>query len=217
MASSSRSPSKLNPNTTLCLACSSSLPPRFVQVIGKPPETSLAFSSEVYLTQCCRRPICPTCLTTNPRLARYNPCLACLGGVRAVGSSRSSEHHAVETVDVNVDGAVLERDFFVIGDEDEDPPDFRAARLGGFETDVPSTPPAYPCQSSVERIATKVDAQGELQQVPPPTPSLPGNDLSQAPGDTHADETSEPIPSKYYLKSGDTITGIALRFGIDVR
>ncbi|KAH9063868.1 hypothetical protein EDB87DRAFT_1541379, partial [Lactarius vividus] len=60
----------------LCLACSSSLPPRLAASLGQSPE--------LFFTRCCGRPICPSCLTANPRLARYNPCLLCLGGMGAV-------------------------------------------------------------------------------------------------------------------------------------
>ncbi|KAF8273259.1 hypothetical protein EI94DRAFT_1769325 [Lactarius quietus] len=86
---------------TLCLACSSSLPPRL-------PEP------ELFLTRCCGRPICPSCLTSNPRLARYNPCLLCLGGMGAIdpgkvdGLVRGGQQQAV----INVDGAVRDEDVF---------------------------------------------------------------------------------------------------------
>ncbi|KAJ7274505.1 hypothetical protein B0H12DRAFT_1228223 [Mycena haematopus] len=79
--------------TSLCLACSS----------------SLLANEKIFTTPCCRQPICAACIQANPRLARYNPCLACLGGVAVVGS-RSG----------NVDGAVRDEDTFAIGDDDDD-------------------------------------------------------------------------------------------------
>lgn len=87
--------------SALCLACSSSLPPR-------------SHAHEVFTTPCCGRPICPNCLKSNPRLARYDPCLACLGGVDAVASNRSQRPN-------NITGAVRDEDTYVIGDDDEDP------------------------------------------------------------------------------------------------
>jgi hypothetical protein len=71
----------------LCLVCSSSLPP-------------LRSSTLIFITNCCRRPICPSCITSNPRLARYDPCLACLVGVGVL--TRSLD------------------DTFILGDDDDD-------------------------------------------------------------------------------------------------
>ncbi|KAF9496757.1 hypothetical protein BDN71DRAFT_1445684 [Pleurotus eryngii] len=90
--------------STLCLTCSSSLPPR---------------SGQVFTTPCCGRPICPTCLKSNPRLARYDPCLACLGGMDAVASSRTQRNPPDGPRNVN--GAARDEDTYVIGDDDEDP------------------------------------------------------------------------------------------------
>ncbi|EIW57331.1 uncharacterized protein TRAVEDRAFT_105394, partial [Trametes versicolor FP-101664 SS1] len=95
----------------LCLACSASLPPHKVD-------------SKIYLTQCCARPICPHCLSTNPRLARYNPCLRCLAGVNAVktrpsAASSSQRHGDNAATRTNIDGSVRDEDIFVVEDEDE--------------------------------------------------------------------------------------------------
>ncbi|KAH9987333.1 hypothetical protein BJV74DRAFT_755503, partial [Russula compacta] len=95
----------------LCLACSSSLPPRLWNNSTRRP------SSELFLTRCCGRPICPSCLASNPRLARYDPCLACLSGIGALGSEKVRGQHQVAP---NVDGAVRDEDVFVVGEEDED-------------------------------------------------------------------------------------------------
>ncbi|KAF7374988.1 LysM domain-containing protein [Mycena sanguinolenta] len=83
--------------TSLCLACSSSLPPK---------------SEKTFTTECCSQPICAACVAANPRLARYNPCLACLGGVAVVRSKSGSTS--------NVDGAVRDEDNFAIGDDEDD-------------------------------------------------------------------------------------------------
>ncbi|KAF8975310.1 hypothetical protein BDQ17DRAFT_1268068 [Cyathus striatus] len=83
----------------LCLTCSSSLPP-----------LKLASSSKnvIFTTNCCQRPICPSCLCSNPRLRRYDPCLACLAGVDVVSRN---------VVKRNADGGVRDEDMFSIGDE----------------------------------------------------------------------------------------------------
>src|SRR5882757_8477764 len=118
-----------NSNAPLCLACSSSLPPRLWKRTTEHQQgaqsgqwqTSSNASGDselLFLTRCCGRPICPSCLTSNPRLARYNPCLACLGGVGAVGTKKLQEQQY--PMASNVDGAVRDEDVFVVGDEDED-------------------------------------------------------------------------------------------------
>lgn len=114
----------------LCLACCGSLPPT-------------ASEREVlFMTDCCRRPICQQCLASNPRLSRFVPCLACLSGVRAVAHSASQQRAttatptsrptdpsfgwqnqrslASERNSLNIDGSLRDEDVFVLGDEDED-------------------------------------------------------------------------------------------------
>ncbi|KAJ7284890.1 hypothetical protein C8J57DRAFT_1432158 [Mycena rebaudengoi] len=142
--------------STLCLACSSSLPPKL--------------NSPVFTTPCCNRPICPSCLASNPRLARYDPCLACLGGVEL--SSR------------NVDGAVRDEDTFVLGDSDEEE----------FDNDDNKGESKSP-ESGFNNLASTID----IAETTKPAP----------------DSTS--APPKYYIKRGDTLQGISLRFGLDGR
>ncbi|KAF7327896.1 LysM domain-containing protein [Mycena kentingensis (nom. inval.)] len=125
----------------LCLACSSSLPS--------------SKGTSIFTTACCVRPICPTCIEANPRLARYNPCLQCLGGIDVVARNIAAQK-------LNVDGAVRDEDNFVVGDDEED--------------------------------------ENEVEEVQQP------------------EQTVAPTPSdKYYLKRGDTLQGIALRFKVDGR
>ncbi|KAK0200913.1 hypothetical protein DFS33DRAFT_1462682 [Desarmillaria ectypa] len=115
--------------TDLCLACSSSLPPQKLS------------ESKLFLTECCQRPICPNCITLNPRLSRYNPCLACLGGVGVIGARMGRSKP--ELAQSNLDGAVRDEDMFVVGDDDEDDED---------TTSMP--PPAYTESSSVTSAET---------------------------------------------------------------
>ena len=188
--------------TPLCLACSSSLPPRLWKRTleraegGELEGTSSSStgrsdrarrsSSELFLTLCCGRPICPSCVTSNPRLVRYNPCLACLGGVGAVGSEKVTvlrgEHQVASS---NVDGAVRDEDVFIVGDEDED-------------------------EASETHDGEAGEASG---RIPPPSEVVepPKPDISVRPaGDSNIDH------GRYYIRSDDTLLGISLRLGIDV-
>ncbi|EGN98874.1 hypothetical protein SERLA73DRAFT_136888, partial [Serpula lacrymans var. lacrymans S7.3] len=115
------SQSYVDRSAVLCLACSSSLPPRSKHVVGNT-------DNDIFITSCCNRPICPSCLSANPRLRRYNPCLSCLGGVDVVGTA-SGLVSATKTP--NIDGAVRDEDNFVIGDDDDDIDD-------GLENTIPS-------------------------------------------------------------------------------
>jgi hypothetical protein len=124
--------SSWNTMATLCLACSSSLPPRLWKQFqdgtkngstsassSSGNEATLRASSELFLTQCCGRPICPSCLTSNPRLARYNPCLLCLGGMGVVDPRKVDRSlREQQQASLNVDGAVRDEDVFVVGEED---------------------------------------------------------------------------------------------------
>lgn len=184
-------------STTLCLACSSSLPPS---------KSSLS----LFTTACCNRPICPQCLQSNPRLARYNPCLACLGGVGAINAaSRNFSAKGKEAVNSNVDGAIRDEDNFAIGDDsDEEEED-------GAEASQSGPPPPY-------SESTPLPAPAEE----PPTPQQLDTGANTEGGGPNVSEThSQPAtpeenagsnPSKYYIKPSDNLQGIALRFGLKV-
>ncbi|KIK10115.1 hypothetical protein K443DRAFT_81248 [Laccaria amethystina LaAM-08-1] len=99
---STPNPTLIDRNTALCLACSASLPPK---------------NNDIHITNCCRRPICPTCIGNNSRLMRYNPCLACLEGVDVIVSRSQSRTSLLEVR--NLDGAVRDEETFVLGDDDD--------------------------------------------------------------------------------------------------
>lgn len=175
-------------NVALCLACSSSL-----------PRVKSASRENIFTTSCCRRPICPACLQSNPRLARYNPCLACLGGVGAVGGGiREGLPGLLESR--NVDGAVRDEDTFVLGDDEDDSAD---------ETESPS-PPAYPTPSLSTSAHTEETTTSQRS-----SPSLTNSGEQMAPPIT--EQLNHTGPLQYDLKPGDTIQGLALRFGVNVR
>lgn len=152
-------------NISLCLACSSSLPPRSHEPF--------------FTTQCCNKPICASCISNNPRLARYNPCLACLGGVEAIGSRSSGGKQLVPPEKVNIDGAVRDEDTFILGDD---------------EDSEEEGPPPY-----LEQTSTSSSSSQAVGSPP---------DISEV--------TVSDTPHKYHIRQGDSLHGIALRFGVNV-
>jgi len=199
-------PWDLSATAPLCLACSSSLPPRLWKrtfesaknrsaassssCSGGSTDSARRSSSELFLTQCCGRPICPSCVTSNPRLVRYNPCLACLGAV-----SSEKVLHGKHQVPSNVDGAVRDEDVFVVGDEDED----EASEMhDGEDTKAPGDipPPSEVAQPLKSDISLEHRAD-----------SLPSDE---------APDNNQSSPGRYHIQPHDTLLGISLRLGIDV-
>lgn len=137
----------------LCLACSASLLP----------------SSDVYTTKCCQRPICPSCITSIPRLVRYHPCLACQSGTGSIAGAQD-----------------LGQDTFTVGDESD-------------ESDVED-------QSSLTDTGTlRAEVVHEDHTGTVATQTEPSS------LDTSAIEGGPPF---YNIKPGDSLQGIALRFGV---
>ncbi|KAJ3996180.1 hypothetical protein F5050DRAFT_1571999 [Lentinula boryana] len=178
--------SAIDINVLLCLACSSSLPSRS--------------HDSVFMTNCCQKPICSLCISTNPRLARYNPCLACLGGVQAVGSRSNvgRQEQLVPPERVNIDGAVRDEDTFVLGDDEHDDTD-------SDEEGAP--PPPYLGQYSAQSSSSAVQ----------PTDRQHTNSQFNLPVDIKMDTNAPNHSSEYHIQRGDTVLGIALRFGVNGR
>ena|SRR6267154_1325685 len=169
-------------STVLCLACSSSLPPKSER--------------DLFMTECCGRPICPVCISSNPRLRRYNPCLSCLGGVGVVSSA------SARNVCPPNNGTVQDEDIFVLGDdEDED----KRHELDSVSSSSSVSPPA---SSSTSSSTSSLTSESTL--------IIQTNDASAEHAEVVA--TGEQyIPSKYYIKPRDTLQGIALRYRFNVR
>lgn len=167
--------------TNLCLACSSSLPPKSYE--------------SAFHTKCCRRPICPSCLSSNPRLARYDPCLACLSGVGVVGHSGAAAKSTTLSTPVNIDGGLKDEDTFVLGSDDDDDED---------DSDAREPPPAY----------EPVEAAPSSAIIAPETAPSDATDAQPDPSDVQHEVDG---PLKYYLKRGDTLQGISFKFAVDVR
>ena len=174
-------------SVSLCLACSASLPPR-------------TEDSKVFHTLCCSRPICPTCVAANPRLTRYNPCLLCLAGVSAVNASSSSNIVPGAIGRTNVDGSVRDEDVFVLEDEDED-------GVSDLETDE-GTPSRGPNAGALDMTAL-VSGSGQAE-------ANCATDTEQADRPDPIEDKRD-IPSKYFIRPDDTLLGISLKLGIDVR
>ena len=203
--------SVLDRRTTLCLACSSSLPPK-------------VDDSELFITKCCGRPICPRCLESNPRLARYNPCLVCLAGVGVIQASSSSKSRpggkpaggvGVQSARVeNLDGGVKDRDLFVLGDDDDEDSDLDDDMNLDGESNGRCSRSAAPPPPDV------IQTNSPLLKTPPPPPvtavgESPSTDITRTTPPL-SDDQQPTKPTLYRLRRGDTLMGIALRFRLDV-
>ncbi|KAF5382138.1 hypothetical protein D9615_004303 [Tricholomella constricta] len=195
----------IDKNTTLCFACSSSLPPlkKFNSNSGISTSTT-DISAGVFTTPCCQRLICPSCIARNPRLQRYNPCLACLGGVGVVRSPSGSIPRSGARL--NIDGAARDEDMFVLGD-DEDESNFDDEKEGlTVAQDVLS-----PGQSPPPAIIPHKAFQGDISTTAIESEIPTVEEDEQTPDGTEA----ESLPLKYHITRSDTLQGIVLRYGLD--
>lgn len=149
------------------------------------------------MTECCARPICPTCISSNPRLRSYNPCLSCLGGVGVVSSAFPRN-----TLIAN-NNTVRDEDIFILGDDEDD--EDEAHGLASVPLISEPAPPAYPLASSSSSSLT--------------SESILTAQISDASaGHAEVIVTGEQYtPSRYYINSRDTLQGIALRYGANGR
>jgi len=86
----------------------------------------------------------------------------------------------------NVDGAVKDEDMFVLGDDEDEAPSEEEA------------PPAH-----AEAATTPTIPEHE-------TPATEAQAIT-----SHSADHTAPTSPQYYIKPGDTLQGIALRFGIN--
>ncbi|KAL5485702.1 hypothetical protein ACEPAI_6743 [Sanghuangporus weigelae] len=222
-------------------------------------KVELEYKHELYMsifrTQCCNRPICSACLGSNPRLARYVPCLACLGGVHAVagpsGSSSSLKHPISSSqklkqdkemeleLDTNLNGALRDRDVFVLGDDEEDysdaesnmpsrrtnktPPPAYSATIpntlspSGDENEGPEQPRGADADSQVQSTrGTKSIINGRQRDINS-TVEAPFPAPTTTPITASTEVATKPTPRKHYIQKGDTLRGLALRYGVDGR
>ena len=163
-------------------------------------------SEQLFLTRCCGRPICPSCLTSNPRLARYDPCLACLGGIGAVGTKKKLQgQYLTASESSNVDGAVRDEDVFVVGgDEDEDGDEDGASE---------------PDDDGEAAKASSAASSPPFEGAGPPAPDVqvgPFAEPDKPDAPTELTGSNQGSPERYYIRPDDTLLGISFRLGIDV-
>ncbi|KAG2347956.1 hypothetical protein BDR05DRAFT_875990 [Suillus weaverae] len=170
-------------STALCLTCSSCLPPKS--------------DADLFMTECCARPICPTCITSNPRLRSYNPCLSCLGGVGVVSSSFARNIRTANN------DTIRDEDIFILGDDEDDEDDAHELASVSLISEPASSayPLAFSSSSSLTSGSTLVKQTSDASA-----------------GHAEVVVTDEQcIPSRYYINSRDTLQGIALRYGANGR
>lgn len=163
----------------------------------------------------------------NPRLARYNPCLACLAGVGVIQASSSARNRpggkpaggaGVQLTRVeNLDGGVKDQDMFALGDDDDEDIEDDDASMGEEDGGQFPRSPAPPPPDVIHTTSP-------LPKTPPPPPVTGYTDeppIANA-TPTHPARIEDPQPPKqdapavYRLRRGDTLMGIALRFRLDV-
>ncbi|KAG9018254.1 hypothetical protein FRB90_011761 [Tulasnella sp. 427] len=181
-------------STSLCLACSSGI------------SASSNSEAKVHITECCNRPICTQCLSKNPRLVSYNPCLSCLGGVGVVASAPEANKRGLKV------GNVQAEDVYAIGDESDD--DDSVAFGGDGDGDGRS--------SSTGRAETaQVDPSSSTQGITQSSSNT--NDVEAQPLDSESSQAADESRlrasrnAEYWIKPNDTLVGIALKFGVDGR
>ncbi|KAG8812620.1 hypothetical protein FRC17_001941 [Serendipita sp. 399] len=149
--------------------------------------TILSKHQGLYQTTCCNKPICTACLQANPRLKYYTPCLSCGGGVDVVGLS-SKIGETSAYKSPYTEQLKQEETAFVIGGDDEDDDQEVADGTNQLEVGERDHP-----------------VHAEMQE---------DQNLINGPA---AEDASSKVPAKYWLRKGDTLHGIALRFKLNSR
>jgi len=175
----------------LCLLCASTvLRPASPAAAAATSTSSQRINSAdgAVETTCCRRPICGPCCKAKGRAARWDPCLLCAAGHPP---PRSSSGTTTATTD---DGSGQ----FVLGDSDDDDDD---------DTDEHDATDGAPAEGAMQ--ATDA-ARAELPVEPPAAAA------AAAEGDVGA-LTADGRPVRHIVRKGETLIGIALKYGADVR
>lgn len=207
----------------LCLTCASSISLKELEL-----EASRNTSNSLFRTACCQRPICSGCLSRNPRLRVYNPCLACLAGADATSKSSvlASSSSIIAVRGGASDGAldsksglevndVPENEMFTIGDSDDEE-ELEGGDRGRREESERAaaaaeglSPPPYTALLSASESSATPSNDHAAPSPPTTHPASNGSLLSGV--------VSSSDPSKYYIQPGDTLSALSLRLGVDVR
>ncbi|WVW86577.1 hypothetical protein I302_108627 [Kwoniella bestiolae CBS 10118] len=167
-----------------CQTCSSELTPITLKSSFLPP--------------CCFTPICPNCITRNPRLKEYIPCLRC-------GDPRTAELKGGGNLTFPIRNGSGNRD--VVGSNGDEV----VFEIGDDEDDMP---PEYQSTISHEGDRLDEDEDGELS-----------NDHEQA-GTSHDTSNAEILPDEeaekyetvevtHQIQRGDTLLSISRRYATD--
>jgi len=188
----------------LCLFCSSTLLPR----------QQGAYESRFpkWSTPCCLQPICESCLARNPRLLFYNPCLKCLTGVGALKFRKNPPVENLRVLEPNAGSHFV----IVAGDGSDDSDegeDLRSSLLPHVGTSDP------PHGMSNGTTIMGEDGHAAVSQKLPlhPSHTAKGSELLAQRRSGSSSNTLLASTSEYYIKSKDTLRGIALRLGVDAR
>jgi hypothetical protein len=143
-------------------------------------------------------------MQSNPRLATYDPCLACLNGI---GASRGSTLFNHITIQSKKPPFIINNDesMFVLGCDSDDEETEKQEKLPIEEPSrlSPSEPPTYE-----ETVNPRIREDVQPSIITDGTPPVSGSGPSVL---------SVSVLDRYYINPRDTIHGIALRFGVDVR
>ena len=113
-------------------------------------------------------------------------------------------------VNLNVDGAVRDEDNFAIGDDEEEEEEEKVEDQ--TEPSQPGSPPPYPGSTPLSTAAEEATPQRLNTNA-----NVAGGGTSASPKNQEIlEESARSGPSKYYIKSSDSLQGIALRFGLKV-
>ena len=197
------------PTDIFCLFCSSTLLPR--------SQTSSEIKFPKWTTPCCLEPICDKCLTRNPRLLYYNPCLKCLSGVSALNTYRGFPLTS-RVVEPKSDGHFIIADDESGSEDDED----RASDLRSCTSPhgKPSDPPPTHEGPRNRNDTLNYCGGSAVRRDGPPAPleAVKGSKLSMEHNYRQNESDQKPPIStmKYYIKPKDTLMGIAFKMGVDV-
>jgi hypothetical protein len=146
-------------------------------------------SQLIHKTRCCSRIICLSCLTKYPRLSTYDPCIACLGGVEVVRSAKEANRVGLTVGGVSVD------DVYIIGDSDDEEKGI---------PEVEAVEPVVPSDDLRTPNAPPVSIQDDI-----------GSNLAST-SDVDKERARRGQNTEYWIKPGDSLVGIALKFGVNV-
>ncbi|KAJ9099317.1 hypothetical protein QFC21_004198 [Naganishia friedmannii] len=187
-AAKNNAPPPTTRTAEVCLTCSAPCP-------------STVFTNKTFITPCCDRPICVACITRNPRIVEYVPCLWCGEGVGVVSSTKGKRRVVLRS---GVEGGSIGEggEVFVLGDEDGD---------GEEEGGDGSPPPAYQETGPTKSNIAADNANG----ISTPTTANVLDDSCSTPGFEMNHTPPAQATRKHRVRKGETVRSLALSYKID--